>query len=234
MRVTFFIFLAALGLDLRAQAGSSPLLNRAAAPWLAESERWAFTARVKQFAGSDVKEVRVERYDPSKPGAARWELVSVDGQPPTPERLLAWQKAKARKYLQGPKVFADNFDFDNVRIVQAQGGFIRYALPLKSNHAVLFPLEHIELTVTVNRATHAIDEVKASIDQPFRTALGLARLIELNFDLKLSPRHTPVAVVTPADARPEGPARAVIARLGERIEYEWSDFHRVAPAPAKD
>ncbi len=233
MRLIFFIFLVSLGLGLRANAGSSPLLNRAAEPWLAEGDHWAFTVQVKQFAGTDVKEVRVERFDPSKPGAARWELVTVDGNPPTPERLLAWQKAKAKKHWRGSKALADYFDFENIRVVEAKGSSISYALPIRSNHAWLLPLDRIDLTVTVNRTTHAIEGVRAAIDQPFHTALGLARIIEVNFDLKLSPAHAPVAVVTPANARPTGPAHMVIAKLGERIEYDWSDFHRVTPAVVK-
>jgi len=233
MRLIFFIFLVSLGLCLRVNAGSSPLLNRAAQPWLAEGDRWAFTVQVKQFAGMDVKEVRVEHFDPSKPGAARWELVTVDGNPPTPERLLAWQKAKAKKHRFAPKALADYFDFENVRVVEAKGSSISYALPLRSNHAWLLPLDHIDLTVTVNRSTHVIEAVKAAIDQPFRTALGLARIIEVNFDLKLSPAHAPVAVVSPANARPAGPAHMVIAKLGERTEYDWSEFHRVTPAAVK-
>ena len=227
MRPCVIILLAALGWGGRLDAGSSPLLNRAAAPWLEESERWAFTARVTQFTGAEVKEIRVERYDPSKPAGERWELVTVNGRPPAPERLQAWRKAKARKYLQGPKVFADNFDFENVRIVETKGQTITYALPMHSNHAVVLPLDHIELTVTVNRATHAIEQVKAGVDQPFRTALGLARIIELHVDLKVLPGPSPVAAVTPATARPAGPASAVLAKLGERVEYEWSEFRRV-------
>lgn len=230
MRLIFFIFLVSLGLCLRVNAGSSPLLNRAAQPWLAEADHWAFTVQVKQFAGTDVKEMRVERFDPSKPGAARWELVTVDGKTPTAERLVAWQKAKAKKHRFAPKTLADYFDFENIRVAEAKGSSISYALPLRSNHSWLLPMDHIGLTVTVNRTTHAIEEIKAAIDQPFHTALGLARIIDVNFDLKLTPAHAPVAVVTPANARPAGPAHVVIARLGERIEYDWSEFRRVTPA----
>jgi hypothetical protein len=35
----------------------------------------------------------------------------------------------------------------------------------------------------------------------------------------------------PAAANPEGTARAVVNKLGERIEYVWSDFKRVTPHP---
>lgn len=230
MRATLIIFLWGLAL-CRNAAGGSPLLNRAAEKWLAEGDRWAFTVQVREFDRSAaLKEVRVERFDPSQAGAAKWELLTVNGAVPTAERRLAWMKAKAKRLRREPKALAEYFDFEHARVAGASPSVIHYVLPLRSNHAFLLPLEGIVLTVTVSRASLAITEVRAGIDEPFHAALGLARILEVNFDLKTYPAASPFAVVGPATARPAGPAHVVVARLGARIEYDWSDFQRVTPA----
>ncbi|MEO6873785.1 MAG: hypothetical protein ABI222_03075 [Opitutaceae bacterium] len=231
MRLALCIILFGLGLIPEA-AARSPVLNQATEKWRGEIGRWAFTMRVRKFDGEAVEEERVERYDPSKAGAARWTLLSVDGQAPTDERRLAWQKVKARKRQKAPKLLDDYLDLENATLAGSTPETISYLLPMRSPHAVLLPVDHVVLTVTVNRATHAIEEVKAGIDVPFRAALGLARIIELNFDVRMNPSTANGAVVGPATSRPTGLAHVVMARLGERIEYDWSDFRRVTPAGA--
>ena len=233
MRLTWILLLLGAA-AVSAGAAGSPLLNRATAPWLGEGNRWAFKVRVREFDQNEVKEDRVEQFDPSKPGAGRWELVAVDGQAPTAERRQAWQKAMAKKHRPPPASLAEYLDFDNVRIVGTAPGSIHYRLPLRSSRSWLFPLEHIALTVTVNRATHVIEEVTAGLDEPYHVAFGLARILAVKFDVKTNFTPKPGTVPGPATAQPQGQAEVVIARLGERIEYSWSDFRRVEPAELPD
>ena len=218
----------------RADAAGSPLLNRAAAKWLAEGNRWAFTMQVRKIAGnSAVKEVRVERYDPSKPGPGRWELVTVDGRPPTEERRAAWAKAKARTLREAPKSFAGFLDLENATVAGFTSRTVSYLVPMRSDHSWLLPMEQVALTVTVNKATHAIERVEAGLNAPFRVVLGLARVLDVDFDLKIYPTKPPGADAGPATAHPAGVAQVVVGRLGERLEYTWSDFRRVPAFPEK-
>ncbi len=213
----------------RGEAAGPPLLGRAAEKWLAEGNHWAFTVHVREFDAEAVKEERVEQYDPSKPDAQRWALVTVDGQAPTEERRLAWQKYKARKRRDTPQSLSDYFDFENARIEGVTPLTVRYHLPLRSNRAWLFPVDRVELTVTVNKTTYAIEQVEAGIDEPFRVALGLGRVLDVDFDLMIHPSGQRGAAAGPATAHPEGLAHVVVDRLGERIDYTWSDFRRVTP-----
>ena len=229
MRLTLLLFLLGVA-AVSAGAAGSPLLNRAAAPWLAEGNRWAFTVRVREFDRAEAKEDRVEQFDPSKTGADQWALVSVDGLAPTDERRQAWQKAKAKKRRPPPKSLAEYLDFENARIAGSTPGSISYLLPLRSNRSWLFPLDHIALTVTVNRATHVIEEVTAGLGEPYHVALGLARILTVDFDVKTNLSAQPGAVPGPATAQLQGRANVAIARLGEWIEYSWSDFRRVTLA----
>ena len=232
MRLFLILFLGGLALA-GPEAAGSPLLNRAAEKWLVEGNHWAFTMRVREFDEGEVKEDRVEHYDPSKPGAARWELVTVDGRAPTEERRQTWRKYKAKRHREIPPALADYFDFENARVAGVTATAVRYHLPLRSSHSWLFPVDRVALTVTVNKTTQAIEQVAAGLDEPYRVALGLTRILEVEFDLKMSAPGQHGGAGGPALAQPQGRARVVVSRLGERIEYNWSEFRRVAP-PAEN
>jgi len=224
------LFLLGVG-AASAGASGSPLLTRAAEKWESEANHWAFTVLVREIDDGKIEEERMERYDPSKPGAARWELLSVDGAAPTEDRRVAWQKSKARKHRRAPKTLSDYFDFENAIATSATAGAVSYLVPLRSHRAWLFPVDKVSLTLTVNKANYAIEEVKAGIDEPFRVALGLARIIDVDFNVQINPSRQHGAAVGPATSRPQGLAHVVIGRLGKLIEYTWSDFKRVTPSP---
>ena len=215
----------------RAGAAGSPLLNRAAEKWMAEADRWAFTMEVREFDHHGLKEERVEHFDPSLPASERWTLVTVNGRVATAERQVAWREAKARKHRHEWKPLSAYFEFENATLVEARPQALRYRLPLRSNHNWLFPVDHIVLTVTVNKATAAIEQVEAGLEKPFGMALGLASLLDVDLDMKMNSSEPPAAAAGPADAHPAGLAQIVIVRLGKRAEYTWSGFRRV-PLPA--
>jgi hypothetical protein len=212
------------------RAGTPPLLGKAVEHWLGERDNWAFTLLVREFSGGAVKEERSERYDPSKPGIARWELLAVDGKPPTEERRAEWQKRKTKKRKNPGKPIADYLAFDEATIVKATSATVSYHVPLRNNNSWLFPVEKVELQVTVNRSTLAIQDIGARIDEPFRVALGLARVLDVDFDMQMNSAENE-RPPDPAEAKPDGTAKVVVNKLGERIEYAWSDFKRVTPHP---
>ena len=100
MRFFSFLLILLLVPPVFAQNQTPPLLRKAVAKWLGERDNWAFTLLVREFDGGKLKEERTERYDPSKPGIERWELLTVDGKPPTAERRVEWQKHKTKKIKQ--------------------------------------------------------------------------------------------------------------------------------------
>jgi hypothetical protein len=186
---------------------------------------------VREFQGGQLKEERQERYDPSKPGIARWELISINGAPPTEERRAEWQKRKTRKRPNPGKPLGQYFDFEESRVVIESDRIVRYNVPLRSNNRWLFPLDKVVMWVTVNKAAVAIEEVRAQIEEPFKVALGIARVMDVEFDLQVNPSEQEGDQSNPAMAKPDGTARAVVNKMGERIEYAWSEFQRVTPHP---
>lgn len=211
-------------------AATPALLEQAAEKWMGERDNWAFTMLVREFDGGQLKEERRERYDPSKPGMARWALLSVNGQQPTEERRREWQKRKTKKRPNPGKPLNHYLDFEQGTIVKENDHIACYNLPLRNN-SWLFPVDKVVLRVTVNKATRAIEDVQAEIEEPFKVALGFARVMDVDFDLQMNAPERSRHKNEPAAAQPDGTARAVINKLGERIEYAWSDFQRVTPHP---
>jgi hypothetical protein len=222
--------LALLPLGL-ARASDLPLLRTAAANWLHERDHWAFTQHVREYEGDRVQRERIERYDPSRPDRARWELLRLNGREPTPQEKAELVDRKNRKRRRLPTPAADFFAFERAELLAEDARTVRYRLPLRSGHAWLFPVDKVTLTLVIDKPTKAIRHVRAWIDEPFRVALGLARVLDVEFDLRTELPPAGVATADPAAARPSGTARAVVTKLGDRVEYEWSDFRRVSPHP---
>lgn len=221
--ILIFIVIAASAL---ARVEDAALLREVGSSWLDQQYRWAFTQHVKEFDGDKLKQERVERYDPSRGYARRWELVSIDGRAPTADEWEAWNKRKNKKPRHAHASINENLDFANAKVVEETPQLIRYELPLRSNVEWLFPISKVDLVVTISKKGPALEQVQARISEPFRVALGLARVMHIDLDLQMEPPPP----LDPADAKPNGTAHAVVTKLGDRVEYFWSDFHHVSPS----
>ncbi len=213
-----------------------PLLEAAVQNWLAGKEEWAFTQRMRSLDDNGrVKEEQVSRYDPSLPDSRRWQLLEWNGKPPTPEKRAAWEKARNSKPRKHPnKPLDELFDLGDARLMANTGEQATYRVPVRSDAARLIQVEKLDIEVAIGRETKAIERVTAGIREPMKVALGLATVTGLELDVRFDPAAAADGSA-PGDA-PAGTARASVSKLGDRIEYEWSDFKRVsaygAPPPA--
>ena len=225
------IFFLSLYLAAIAQAATdNALLVQVANRWFAERGHWAFTQRVREFQGKTLKQERVERYDPSQRWVSRWQLLSINGHKPTPREWSEWDARKNRKHRKHPKDIDSYFDFADARVLDETAGAVRYELPLRSSVEWLFPINKVDLLVTIDKHPPALQEVHARISEPVRVALGLAHVLHIDLDVQMdSP-----APADPADAKPSGSGHAVVTKLGDRVEYFWSDFTRVTPHASND
>jgi hypothetical protein len=230
MRWIFLLLLSGAALTV-VRAETPALLGQAVDKWIGERDQWAFTQFVREFDGDTVREERLERYDPSQPGARRWQLLSVNGRPATDERRAEWQKRKMKKRLNPGKSLGGFFDLEHATVTDETAQVVHYHLPLRNDHSWLFPTDQVNVKVTVNKTTLAIDQIEARIDEPFRVALGLGRVMDLDFDVQMNPSEQRGETDNPQAAKPDGTARAVMNKLGERVEYDWSEFKRVTPHP---
>lgn len=221
--------LFALPLSVGAAAEGMSLLEKAVQDWLGERDHWAFTQRAVEYEGDKARE-RLERYDPSRAGDARWTLLAVDGRPPTSAQHAAWAKKKFKKNRRRfDAPLSDYFDFEDARVVGETPAHIRYEIPLRNDRSWLFQAEKVRVIVSVNKETLALEHLTANVREPVKVLLGLARITDGNVDLSFLHFDDDV-VPGPESAQPTGSARVSVSRFGERAEFTWSDFKRVGPA----
>lgn len=225
MRWSLCLLVFSAAVPLAGAADDIGLLQQVAGRWLEERGHWAFTQRVIEYEGKAVKQERLERYDPSQRWVSRWQLLSIDGHKPTPTEWSEWTVRKNKKHHKHANALGDYFDFSNARVVDQTPKTIRYELPLRGNVEWLFPINKVELLVTIDRNPPALQEVHARISEPMRVALGLAHVLHIDLDFQM---ETPAAP-DPADAKPSGSAHAIVTKMGDRVEYFWTNFTRVTP-----
>ncbi len=204
------------------------LLEQAVDNWLGERDRWAFTQRAVEYEG-DVAHERVERYDPSKSGNDRWQLISVDGHTPSPEERQKWADKKFKHHHHKVDTpIGDFFDFDAARVVAETPKLVRYDVPLRRDKNWLFPTDKVGVRVTINKETKALEHLTAHVREPFKVLLGIARVLGGNADLDFL--NFDPADPAPSGSHPAGEARVTVFKLGERVDFTWSDFKRVNPS----
>ena len=212
-----------------AAEGSAPsLLEQAVENWLGERDHWAFTQRAVEWDGGKPRE-RLERYDPSKPGDGRWTLLAINGKSPTPEQHAAWAKKKFKKNKRRfDSPIGDYFDFNEAKVVSETTKLIQFEVPLRRDKSWLFQADKVQVLVSVNKESRALEHLTANVREPVKVLLGLAKITDgkldlsfLNFDDELAPG--------PESSQPTGSAHVTVSKFGERAEFTWSDFKRVTP-----
>jgi hypothetical protein len=229
-RCSAWAFLA-FSLVFSARAETPPLLAEAMQKWTAETNDWAFTQRVRTFDDDKIKLERLERYDPSRPDNQRWELLEIDGKPPTAEQREYWQQRKNRKPKRRvDKSLEDYFDFKNATPAKETAEEVRYEVPIRRDITRLVPVEKISIEVTVNKGTHRVQQVTGGLREPFRVALGLAKITDVWLDVRFDPIVNDLSS-DPEATQANGTAHVVLFKMGDRAEYAWSNFKRVTPFP---
>jgi hypothetical protein len=227
-----FIFVSLCLLATAAPVAPS-LLEKAVENWLGEREHWAFTQRAVEYDDDKPRE-RLERYDPSQPGNNRWTLLAINGREPTPEEHAAWAKKKFKKNRRRIDTpIGDFFDFRDAKVLSETPKLVRYEVPLRSDKNWLFQTDKVRVVVTVNKETAALEHLTASVREPVKVLLGLAKITAGSLDLSFL-NFDDDAAPGPESAQPTGSARVVVSRFGERAEFTWSDFKRVTPVGAVD
>ncbi len=232
--VGLFLFGLCSLVPLGLRAETPPLLAKALQRWTAGQGDLAFTQQTRFFrADGGVKEERIERYDPSLPDSQRWRLVEVDGLPATDGQRLKWESRKngrpRRKVDESPSKF---LDLDHATLVGETPRNVRFNIPVRPEAQRLLAVEDIDVVVTVDKQTESIAGIGAALREPIRVLLGLVQITDLDVDLRITPVDGG-SPDTPEEVESGSTARVKISKLGKPVEYNWSDFKRVASFAGK-
>jgi hypothetical protein len=201
--------------------------------WVAAREDFAFTQQTRFFDDDGkVKKERVERFDPSLPDSQRWRLIEVDDQPATDEQRKKWETSKnrgPRKKVSKPP--GEYLDLDNARVLEDTPKSTRFEVGLRPETLRLLAVENIVVLITVDKETDEIARIGATLRQPINVLLGLARITDLDIDVRLEPADGGSAP-KPEEVQAGSTARVTMSKLGTFMEYNWTDFKRVT-SPGK-
>lgn len=229
-RGRFLLFMVvALGTPATALRADTPaLLAQAIAQWGAGRADLAFTQQTRFFADDGkVKTQRIERYDPSLPDRQRWRLLETDGRPATAaqrEKWETWKNNQPRKQVS--KSLADYLDLDQAVLLNETPQRAQFAVGLRPEIARLIAVEKISVVVTVDKASGTIAHIAATLREPIRVLLGLARITDLDLDVRIAPDDGDRALRS-GEVQTGSTARVRLSKLGDPLEYRWSDFKRV-------
>jgi hypothetical protein len=211
------------------QAGTPPLLATAFEQWAAGLEDLAFTQRTRFFSDDGkVKEERIERYDPSLPDRQRWRLIAIDGRPATLEQREKWEAKKngkpRKKIATSP---AEYLDLEHAVMVDDTPMNSRFEIGLRPEAARLLAVDKISVVITVDKDSRSIAHIAATLRQPIRVLLGLARITDLDLDVGIEPTDGDSPGKS-GDVQAGSTARVTLSKLGSPMDYNWSDFSRVS------
>lgn len=209
-------------------AAPPPLLIKALEELHSSREDLAFTQRSRDLHDDGrVKEERIERYDPSLPDHQRWRLLEVDGRAPTEGERQKWEQrrnAKPRKKpLKSPGAY---LDLEGARPLEDTPDQASFEIPLRPEIVRLLAVEKISVIVTVDKQQGRIERIGATLREPARILLGLARITDLDVDVRLDPPRGDVPN-EPDRVQDGSTARLTLSKLGSPTEYRWSELKRV-------
>ena len=205
-----------------------PLLANAFNQWAAGRQDLAFTQQTTLlFDDGRVKDERVERYDPSLPASQRWRLVEVNGRPATAAERKVWEAKKNRKpRKREPKSPSEYVDLAHATLMDETAQNARFEIRLRPALARVLGVEQISALITVDKQTGTVVSITATLHQPVRVLLGLARITDLDVDVHIEPGEEDAAPQA-GEVDSGSTARVAISKLGNPAQYKWSDFKRV-------
>lgn len=228
LRLPCFLLLLCGALSPGLHAATPPLLAKAVAQWVAGREDLAFTQHSRFFDDDGkVKEERVERYDPSLPDSRRWRLLAVDGRPASVEQRVKWETVKngkpRKKAMKAP---GEYLDLDHAKLLDETDRTARFEIALRTEAARLLAVEKIAVVITVDKESGGVSHIAAKLRQPIRVLMGLARITGLDIDVDIDPSAGD-AVPPSGEVKSGSTARVTMSKLGNPMEYRWSNFRRV-------
>jgi len=216
------------------RAETPPLLAKAIEQWTAGLTGLAFTQQTRIFFDDGtVKEERIERFDPSLPDSRRWRLIEVDGHPATEAQREKWESRKNRKpRKQITKSPGDYLDLEHAKLVASTAKTASFEIGMRPEAARLLAVEKIAIIISVDKESGGIGRIVAKLREPIRVLLGFARITDLDIDVRMELADED-SVQKSGDVKTGSTARVTMSKMGDAMEYNWSDFKRVVSFSGK-
>jgi hypothetical protein len=237
--------LPAAGSPVAHVAPPSPLMDDARRSLLedaltriaADSERWAYTeiSFTSDTKGKNKGE-KVVRYDPSKPYEQQYDLLKIDGQPPTANQIAQYRRTQEKRRrereqreLKGQpgRSLGDLVDLAHATIFAEDAAKITFEVPLRRQGNWRFPPEKFRVLARLDKERRALENVAVQLREPWRTAVVVKiKSGDLNADFTtVDPKFAPVLTRVQA----EGAGSVLFFPIGGSFDFRRTDIQRVKP-----
>lgn len=173
----------------------------------------------------------VERYDPGRPPAARWQLLELEGQTPTPDQLEKYARSRPRGDSGGAQANFSREDIEpgSLQLVRETATETEWTAGFREASAGPDKmLGHLTLRLTVDKRTQHVAAYTMELKEPYSPVIGV----------KMTQLVAVVRYLPPADGRPALPewqtsrftGRILFIPTEENLEVRFSDY---APVPTE-
>ncbi len=218
------VMLAALLAPEMAQAEMPAYLREALGKFNPEVPReWAYTVTTER----DGKRT-TERFDASQPPENQWQLLLMEGRPPTADEQTKYFKYKAGQAPGATQATFKRNDIEpgTVELVRETADRAEFTCAFRDESAASDKmLAHLRLRLSVTRHDPHVEKYTLELREPYSPVLGV-KMHELLVEMTFAP---------PSAGRPSLPARSSSHFVGriffvpveENLRYVYSDFVRL-------
>ncbi len=161
------------------------------------------------------------------PDQERWRLLTWNGRPATKEERLKWEAKRnnrpRKKALKSP---AEYLEVEKATLISEDEQRAQFELYFRPEIARLVAVNKVPVRVTIEKSSAAITRISGMLKEPMRIALGLARITDLDLDLRIE-TDADNPSTRPGEVEPGSTARVMLSKFGDPTEVIWSDFKRV-------
>jgi hypothetical protein len=185
---------------------------------------WAYTLTTLR---NDAR--MVERYDPARPPAARWQLLELEGKTPTPDQLENYARSRPRGDSGGAQANFSREDIEpgSLQLIRETDTEAEWSADFRE--ASTGPdkmLAHLTLRLTVDKRTPHVSAYTMELKEPYSPVLGV-KMLQLVAVVRYHP---------PGPARPALPevqtsrfkGRILFIPTEENLEVRFSDYAPVS------
>ncbi len=197
-----------------------------------DMDAWAFRRTLKTPKGT-----RLDEHDPTRPGPEHWQLLSVDGAPPTSGELRSYASNR-RSHADSDRIgpLASSRDVVNLlrpgslEVLHADGETATFGFQLQSpdgRRSQAWEQMRGEFRVNRNAGEPYVDTVRAWNSESFRPRFGV-RLNRLGVEMRFDEAG---GFVLPSELSIHFDGRALLLiPIEQTLDYRFHDLRHVAPA----
>ena len=226
--------------------GIPPLLFDALTKVSQSFDRWAYTETRQVIDEHGVlRSEMILRFDPSKPYAEQYQILKVDGKPPSERQVKDYRRRGEKRGERFAKEEAEgktpgselprfglnggsaSIDLRHAVVVSDDAESVTYEVPLRNDKTATIPVEKFQLMARVGKQSRAFENVALHLRSGFRVKLVVkVKSGGANMDFSVvDPQQPPVPTRLTGDAS----ASLMFVNFKASFDVKRTDLKRVKP-----